>query len=198
MPAPQMVTVSRQELSDMMRSMLQELSVANNGASGRRDHNRRHSERRSREKTSTARSRGRSPSRDHSRSRAHSQSRERSRSRDPKNRDRVKRGLERSKELAKMTDEVKQWQNDTSRAQAILREGFIHPWGDLTKDPKALRDKVMLVVDDKLTDITEEGCVQLLRQQKIERLIVTAVQPRREGARLIDKSMVGLVGSFRL
>jgi hypothetical protein len=35
MPAPQMVTVSRQELSDMMRSMLQELSVANNGASGR-------------------------------------------------------------------------------------------------------------------------------------------------------------------
>jgi DNA-binding ferritin-like protein len=62
---------------------------------------------------------------------------------------------------------------------------------NLTKDPKALRDKVMLVVDDKLMDITEEGCVQLLRLQKID---VSAVQPRREG----DKSMVGLVGSFRL
>jgi hypothetical protein len=120
----------------MMRTMIQELSVANSGSSRHGDHNRTHSERRSRERSSRARSRGRSRSRDHSRSRAHSQSRERSRSRDQKDRDRVTRGLERSKELAKMTDEVKQWQNDTARAQAILREGFRHPWGDLTKDLK--------------------------------------------------------------
>jgi hypothetical protein len=193
----QVVAVSslRQEMSDMMRSMFQEFAAANNGTPGRMDHNRRHSGRRSRERTSRTCSRGRSRSRDHSRSRAHSQSRERSRSRDQKDRDRVKRGLERSKALAKETDEVKQWQNDTSRSQAILREGFRHPWGDCTKDAKALKDKVMLVVDDKLMDITEEGCVQLMRLQKID---VTAVQPRREGARFIDNTMAGLVGSFRL
>jgi hypothetical protein len=77
-----------------------------------------------------------------------------------------------------------------------MRGGLLPPISiDHWKDPKSLKDRIMLTVDDKVMNITEEGCVQLLRLQKVD---VTAVQPYRDGKRFISETMRGLVGSFRL